>query len=230
MDNLSNQAARQVPRELSPQIVSILTTEHYNLQNGRANTISDASGRANLFIGAVSITLVALGFFGQAAGFGTPFFIFSLILFPTLYFLGFVTFERTLQSTIEDITYARGMSRLRHLFLEYAPDLAPYIILSSTDDAAVTLGKMGMQATPWQIILGTAGTIAVVNSVVGGAFIGLLLVFFKIPLLIGVISGIVFFATSTSLCLWYNGRAIYRAMESIPTLFPAPSGLTQQGE
>jgi hypothetical protein len=162
----------QAGRDLSPQLVSILTTEHYNLQNGRASTISDASGRANLFISAVSTTLIALAFIGQASSFGTAFFVFSLALFPTLYFLGIVTFERTLQSTIEDILYTRGMSRLRHLFLEYAPETKPYFILSASDDTAATLERMGMVVTSWQILLGTPGTIAVITSVIGGTFVG----------------------------------------------------------
>jgi len=42
------------PVELSSQLVSIITTEHYNLQTGRSMTISEANGRASLFVGAVS--------------------------------------------------------------------------------------------------------------------------------------------------------------------------------
>ena len=215
---------QQASHDLSPQIVSILTTEHYNLQNGRASTISDANGRASLFISAVSTILVALAFIGQASNFGKAFFLFSLILFPTLYLLGIVTFERTLQSTIEDILYARGMSRLRHLFLEHAPDLKPYFTLSTSDDIAATLKKMGMGATFWQIMLGTPGTIAVINSVIGGTFVGLLLdALFAPPLFACVTIGSVFFLTSAGISLWYHWQKMHHIIYDQPPLFPLSS-------
>jgi hypothetical protein len=219
----------QAGRELSPQLVSILTTEHYNLQNGRASTIADASGRASLFISAVSMTLVALAFIGQASSFGKAFFVFSLILFPTLWFLGTVTFERTLQSAIEDILYARGMSRMRHLFLEHAPDLKPYFVLSTSDNPVATLGKLGMVANYWQISLGTPGTIAVITSVIGGTFIGLLFdALFTLPLLACVSVGAVFFLINVGFSLWYHRHKVLRAIESIPTLFPGYSELEKR--
>ena len=43
----------RLPLELSSQLVSITTTEHYNLQTGRSMTISEANGRSSLFVGAV---------------------------------------------------------------------------------------------------------------------------------------------------------------------------------
>ena len=215
----------KIGRDLSPQLVSILTSEHYNLQNGRANTISDASGRANLFISAVSTTLVALAFIGQASNFGNAFFTFSFILFPTLYFLGMVTFERTLQSTIEDIVYARGMSRLRHLFLEHAPDMKPYFILSSSDDTFATLRKTSMGANFWQILLGTAGTIAIITSVIAGTIAGLAFErIFSRPdfsglLPLSVCVGIICFLANAGFSLLYHWRKINREVQSLPTLF-----------
>lgn len=66
----------------------MLTTEHFTLQGARSATISDASGRANPFLGSVSLALVALALVGQASQMGTPFFVFGLVLFPTLLLLG----------------------------------------------------------------------------------------------------------------------------------------------
>ena len=124
----------QFPGELSSQLVSIITTEHYNLQTGRSMTISETNGRSSLFVGAVSSGLIALTFVGQISHLGTAFFVFSLVVIPTLVFMGLITFERVLQSGSADITYARGVNRIRHLYLEYAPQLQPYFILSAHDD------------------------------------------------------------------------------------------------
>jgi hypothetical protein len=111
----------QPSRELSSQLVSIMTTEHYNLQTGRAMTVSEANGRASLFVGAVSSGLIALALVAQLSHLGTAFFVFSLVVLPTLFFMGLITFQRVLQSGLADVTYARGINRIRHLYLEYAP-------------------------------------------------------------------------------------------------------------
>jgi hypothetical protein len=51
------------------------------------------------------------------------------VLLPTLSFVGFVTFERALQSGIEDYGYARRIALLRGYYFDNAPELAPYLAL-----------------------------------------------------------------------------------------------------
>jgi hypothetical protein len=63
-DGAGGQQVAQATRDLSPQVIAIMTTEHYNLQTGRAMTVSDTNGRASLFLGTVSTSLVALAFVG----------------------------------------------------------------------------------------------------------------------------------------------------------------------
>jgi len=164
----------QALHDLSPQVVAIMTTEHYNLQSGRAMTISDSSGRSSLFLSTVSITLVALAFVGQFSQLGTAFYRFALVLLPSLFFIGFVTFERVLQSAIEDFILARGINRLRHFYVELAPTVKDYFILSTHDDEQSAFGNMGLRRSPWQVFLTTPGMIAFIDSVLAGAFAGLL--------------------------------------------------------
>src|SRR6266480_3941684 len=149
----------QLPVELSSQLVTIMTTEHYNLQTGRAMTISEANGRASLFVGAVSSGLIALAFVGQISHLGTAFNVFSLVVIPTLIFMGLITFERVLQSGSADFMYARGINRIRHLYLEYAPQMQPYFILSSHDDHVYLLineaphtSTLLLYSTPFRLI------------------------------------------------------------------------------
>ncbi len=165
----------QLSVELSSQLVTIMTTEHYNLQTGRAMTIAEANGRSSLFVGAVSSGLIALAFVGQISHLGTAFYVFSLVVIPTLLFMGLITFERVLQSGLADFMYARGINRIRHLYLEYAPQMQPYFILSSHDDQEETLRHEAMHTSWWQVFLSTAGMIVVINSVLVGSFVGLLL-------------------------------------------------------
>jgi hypothetical protein len=90
-----------------PPAVTFVTTEHFVLQGARSSTIAESSGRANMFLAAVSGGLVALGLVATASSVGTAFYAFGLVLLPTLAFVGLVTFERVLQSGVEDEGYAR---------------------------------------------------------------------------------------------------------------------------
>ena len=218
MDPQNNE---HLPLELSSQLVSIMTTEHYNLQSGRSMTISESNGRSSLFVGAVSSGLIALTFVGQIAHLGTAFFVFSLIVIPTLFFMGLITFERVLQAGSADIVYARGINRIRHLYLEYAPQMQPYFILSTYDDQEGTLGQEAMQTSWWQVFLSMAGMIAVINSVLAGSFVGLLLAAFALPLWVTTSAGVVTFLVSVGLHQRYQWRQWMRLGRNLPVLFPS---------
>ena len=109
------------------------TTEHFNLQTARASTISEANGRASIYLAAVSSNLIALAFIGQMSRLGTAFYAFSLILLPVLAFVGVVTFQRLVQSSFEDVAYAQRIARLRNLYVALAPELEPYLLSRAGD-------------------------------------------------------------------------------------------------
>ncbi|HEV8565749.1 MAG TPA: hypothetical protein VGQ92_01490 [Actinoplanes sp.] len=100
-----------------PAAVSFVTTEHFTLQGARSSTMAEATGRATMALGAVSGGLVALGLIATATNAGTAFYVFGLILLPTLAFVGLVTFDRVLQSGIEDHGYAQRIARAARLLL-----------------------------------------------------------------------------------------------------------------
>jgi len=210
----------QIPAELSSQLVSIITTEHYNLQTGRSITTAETNGRSSLFVGAVSSGLIALTFVGQISHLGTAFFVFSLVIIPTLVFMGLITFERLLQSGSTDILYAQGVNRIRHLYLEYAPQLQPYFMLSTSDDREETLSHEEMSTSWVQVFFNAAGMIAVINSVLIGSFMGLLLAVFSLPLWICTSAGVVAFLVSVVIQQRYQWSQWMRLGRKLPTLFP----------
>ena len=212
------------PVEISSQLVSIITTEHYNLQTGRSMTISESNGRASLFVGAVSSGLIALTFVGQISHLGTAFFVFSLVIIPTLVFMGLITFERILQSGSTDIVYARGVNRIRHLYLEYAPQLQPYFMLSAHDDWGETLSHEQMSTSWVQVFFSAAGMIAMINSVLIGSFAGLLLAVFSLPLWVCTSAGVVAFLVSVVIHQRYQWSQWMRLQRNLPTLFPGQQG------
>ncbi len=173
------------PTVLSPELIAIVSTEHYNLQSGRSATIAEANGRAALFVGAVSSALVALALVGQLSHLGTAFFVFSLVVLPTLCFMGLITFERLLQSLWADYMYSVGLYRIHRLYFEHAPKLRPYLIFSSPALLGATAEPPAARGFWRQSFFTMAAMVAVINSVLIGSFVGLLLAALDMPLWAG---------------------------------------------
>jgi hypothetical protein len=157
--------------EPRPAAVAFLTTEHFTLQGARASTTAESTGRATMFLGSVSGGLIALGLVATATRVGTAFYAFGLVLLPLLAFVGVVSFERTLQSGIEDYGYARRIARLRAYYFDQAPELLPYMLSVS---ATERLPVQGLPRSRWQGWRSIAGMVAVITATLAGSAAGLL--------------------------------------------------------
>ena len=120
----------QADKATQEQILQFMTTEHLALQTASSATIAEANGRSALFLSSVSSAVVALAFIGQVSGMGEPFFLFGLVLFPSLFFLGIFTFARVVQIMIADVVNAVGINRIRHYYVELAPEVSRYFVHS----------------------------------------------------------------------------------------------------
>jgi hypothetical protein len=143
-----------------------VTTEHFVLQGARSATIAESNGRANMFLAAVSGGLVALGLVATASSLGSAFYGFALVLLPTLAFTGFVTFERTVQSSIEDTEYARRIALLRGYYFGHAPEIAPYLLRVPPAEQLLMRRVPGDR---WQGFRTVAGMVAVITAVLAGS-------------------------------------------------------------
>ena len=170
-----------------PAAVSFVTTEHFTLQGARSSTIAEATGRASMFLGAVSRGLVGLGLVATATGVGATFYAFGLILLPTLAFVGLVTFSRALQSGIEDYNYAHRIARLRGYYFRYAPGMVDYLV-SVPPEQRLTM--QGLRGGPWQKFVTVAGMVSVVTAVLAGSAAGLFATFLSRQLLIAALAGV----------------------------------------
>jgi hypothetical protein len=151
--------------------VTFVTTEHFVLEGARSATISEANGRASVFLGAVSGGLIALGLIGQASRLGTAFYAFGIILLSTLAFLGLTTFHRAFQTGLEDARYASRVARLRAFYFRGAPEVEPYLISVGVEER---LEMQGIRHSPMQKFLSMSGTIAVITAVLTGSAVGLI--------------------------------------------------------
>ena len=210
--------------ESKPQLLlQFLTTEHFTLQTGRAATISEANGRCSMYFSALSGVTVALAFIGQMSGMGQLFFIFGFVLFPTVLFLGLATYVRMIQLGIEDIIYARGINRIRHFYVEVAPEAEKYFILSTHDDVgSASLRYLGLIAPWWQMFMTVAGVVEVINGVVAGTLAGMAASqLIGLGLLPGVGSGVLTFGIAVAAQHQYGFRLWDRVESQITDVFPA---------
>jgi hypothetical protein len=152
--------------EPRPQAVTFVTTEHFVLQGARAATIAESTGRATMFLASVSGGLVALGLVATASRVGTAFYAFGLVLLPTLALVGLVTFERVLQSGIEDLGYARRIALLRGYYFDNAPELIPYLL---SVPPAERLRAEGLMGGLWQGFRTVAGMLGMITAVLAGS-------------------------------------------------------------
>jgi hypothetical protein len=160
------------------QLLTALTTEHFTLQGARAQTMSESSARASLYIVAVSSTLVALGFVTQLSEIGDVFNVFALTVLPTLYVLGAVTFVRLVECSAEDFRYGLAINRIRAYYKEIAGDRADLFLLSAHDDPPGVLSSTALSPRRYEGRLpffAFSSAVAVINSVIGGAAVAVAL-------------------------------------------------------
>ena len=132
--------------EASPAMrLQILSTEHWSLLASRSLAWNESFSRAGMFLTTLSGAIVALGLVGGATGFGEAFTLFALVILPVVLFIGLATWIRLGASNYHEALCVIGMNRIRAAYLELAPDLARYFVMSAHDDFPGIGVTMGVQ-------------------------------------------------------------------------------------
>jgi hypothetical protein len=153
------------------EFMQALTTEHTALQSARSSTVSESAARSGLYLTTLSSAVVALALVGQVSKFGDAFLIFALAILPVVFLLGLITYGRLLQTGVEDVIYARAIGRIHRVYERIDPNQAQNFSQTQVDQ--VGLEAVGLFRLRWQQFLASAAAVAVVNAVVGGAFIAI---------------------------------------------------------
>ncbi|MEJ3749182.1 hypothetical protein WEI85_38705 [Actinomycetes bacterium KLBMP 9797] len=157
--------------------VQILATEHWSLLAARANAWNESFSRASWFLTAVSATVVALALAADATDFSADFHVFALLLLPVLVLVGAATFARLMDLNREDVDLVVGMNRLRHGYLDLAPELEPYFSTGHHDDRAGIMRTYGtgrmVRIPAAQYLSSTALLVGAVDAVLVGALAGI---------------------------------------------------------
>jgi hypothetical protein len=118
-------------------------------------------------------------------------------------FVGLVTFERTLQSGIEDLGYARRIARLRAYYFDNAPELGPYLL---SVEPAARLHVQGLRGGYFQGFRTIAGMVGVITAVLAGSEAGLAVIAaFDVPAASLAAGGVVALAAVAGLMTYQRG-------------------------
>ena len=206
-----------------------LTTEHFTLQTARAVTVSDSNGRTALYLGSLSSSLVALALVAQQSALGRVFWAFALTVLPAVLFLGLVTYVRVLQSSVEDIIYARAINRIRHYYTELDPARAGYFLLSGRDDVRGALQNMSLRDSWVQYLFTLPSAVAVLNALLGGATVALAVAFTAgVAPVLATVAGAGSGSAVLALHVAYQAHRFGRMKATVEALFPSPRGAVDE--
>jgi uncharacterized membrane protein YeaQ/YmgE (transglycosylase-associated protein family) len=148
----------------------LLTTEHWSLLATRSMTWSEIFSRTGTYLTVLSAAVIALSLVANATGFGPDFRTFALLVLPVVLLVGMGTFFRLVEADIEDAWLVIGMNRLRHAYLELAPELEPYFVASHHDDTPGMLQTYSFRTrvglTHW--LSGSPVIVGIIDALVTG--------------------------------------------------------------
>ena len=156
--------------------LQILTTEHWSLLASRGLAWNELFSRAGMYLSTLSGAMVALGLIAGIDRFGDTFAAFALVALPGVLFVGLATFIRMGAVNYHDAMTVTGMNRIRGAYLELAPDLAPYFVMGTHDDArgiAITMALPPNTSPLVHVIAATPFLVTVLNGVVAGAIVAI---------------------------------------------------------
>ena len=146
MDADDNRGSSAVMAPEEPGALQILISEHAGLSSARSLAYNEAFTRGDMFLGFLSMSLVALALISQASP-GRDFLAITAIVLTFDLVVGLTTFGRILAAGYEDYIAVHGMARIRNAYLKLAPSVRPYVTSSPHDDLAGVMLAYGNPPT-----------------------------------------------------------------------------------
>jgi hypothetical protein len=169
-----------------------LATEHWSLLATRSMTWNEIFSRTGTYLTVLSATVIALSLVANATGFGQGFRTFALLILPVVLLVGVGTYFRLVEADIEDAWLVIGMNRLRHAYLELAPELEPYFVASHHDDEKGILQTYSPRTrvglTHW--LSGSPVIVGIIDAVVTGVLIAVVCQALGAGVVLGAVAGV----------------------------------------
>jgi hypothetical protein len=152
--------------------ISALTTEQFVLQAARSANIGEMTGRAIVYMGTVSSSLIAFGFLAQVVTHLDPF---VAAVLPVVVLLGEFTFAALLRNTMENLVLLRQMQRIRGYYSSLVPEADQFFGHAAEQERyTAAMATVGLRGWPAGMLFTGASVVAAINSVVGGVGLALL--------------------------------------------------------
>ena len=152
--------------------ISALTTEQFVLQAARSANVGEMTGRGTIYMGAVSSSLIALGFLAQVVTRLDPF---VAAVLPAVFLLGEFTFAALVRNTLENLVLLRQMQRIRGYYATLVPEADQFFGHAAEQERyTAAMATVGLRARPAGMLFTGASVVAAINSMVGGIGLALL--------------------------------------------------------
>ena len=207
-------------------VVQILATEHWSLLATRSMTWNEIFSRTGTFLTVLSAAVIALSLVAQATGFDQGFRTFALIVLPVVLLVGVATFLRLVEADIEDAWLVIGMNRLRHAYLELAPELRPLFVSSPHDDEPGVLQTYSFRPAVGvsHLLSGSPVIIGIVDGVLCGVLATIISQALGAPVWLQIVLGVVVGVAAAGALGAVGYRKIARMRRDYRPMFPAESG------
>jgi hypothetical protein len=143
-DNVRGGPAAKAPE--GPAALQILISEHASLSSARSLAYNEAFTRGDMFLGFLSMSLVALALISQASP-GRDFLTITAVVLTFDLIVGLTTFGRILAAGYEDYVAVHGMARIRNAYLRIEPSVRPFVTSTAYDDLAGVMLAYGSPPT-----------------------------------------------------------------------------------
>jgi hypothetical protein len=206
--------------------LQILMSEHASLTASRSLAWNESFSRGGMFLSSLSGVIVGLALIAQGSGFGDAFVIFAMVLLPIALFIGVTSYVRMGAANYTDAVCVVGMNRIRAGYLEIAPDLERFLVMSPFDDADgidQTMTSPPGGSRMLQLIAGSPTLVGVLDAVIAGALASL------VGLRLGLstpsigLMGVVAFIVTIAAHAQYAAQNIRRSVASFLPAFPRPA-------
>ncbi len=209
---------------LAREDLEILSTEHWSLLSTRSLGWPEMAGRTQMYLTALSGTVVGLALAADGTRFGPAFHWFALALLPPLLFIGIVTFVRLVYINREDARWLQGMNRIRNAYVSVAPAIAPHLVTGAHDDDDGLYRTYAADEAPQgqelHALFTTPGMVSVINAVIGGVTAGIAAQAVGFGAIVAALAAVAGFAT-LFIGHWRYQVKVLSAGTGLPAAFPA---------
>ncbi|HET7702519.1 MAG TPA: hypothetical protein VFK35_03910 [Candidatus Limnocylindrales bacterium] len=185
-----------------------------------------------MLLAILSAAVLALALAAQVAEFGPGFVAFALVVLPFVELVGVATFARLGEANGEDLQSIQGMNRIRHAYVEIAPQLERYFVSGQNDDLPALFSAYGMGPGSVSSVRGglhhafvmTQGMVGIINAMVAAVFGALLAIQAGAPTPLAVGAGGISLVAALAAQLAYGLRMFRRIRGRLTVHFPTSFG------